>query len=114
MTRTAALAAPTADDAARGMALGALGVLIFAATLPMTRLAVGDAAAPQLPPAFVTAGRAAVAGLLSLAWLLACACHCPRAGTGARWPSVPPAPWSAFRCSWRWRCARWTPCTPRW
>lgn len=71
MTRTAALAAPTADDAARGMALGALGVLIFAATLPMTRLAVGDAAAPQLPPAFVTAGRAAVAGLLSLAWLLA-------------------------------------------
>lgn len=50
--------------------LGGLGVLIFAATLPMTRLAVGDAATPQLPPAFVTAGRAAVAGLLSVAWLL--------------------------------------------
>ena len=65
------VATPTRTDASRGFALGALGVLIFAATLPMTRLAVGDAAAPQLPPAFVTAGRAAVAGLLSLAWLLA-------------------------------------------
>ena len=57
-------------DATRGLLLGGLGVLIFAATLPMTRLAVGDAAAPQLPPAFVTAGRAAVAGLLSVLWLL--------------------------------------------
>ena len=62
--------APAASDATRGLLLGALGVLIFAATLPMTRLAVGDASAPQLPPAFVTAGRAAVAGLLSAAWLL--------------------------------------------
>jgi drug/metabolite transporter (DMT)-like permease len=43
---------------------------MFAMTLPMTRLAVGDSSAPQLPPAFVTAGRAAVAGLLSIAWLL--------------------------------------------
>ncbi|MEN9628545.1 MAG: hypothetical protein RJA10_1772, partial [Pseudomonadota bacterium] len=63
-------AAPASSDATRGLLLGALGVLIFAATLPMTRLAVGDASAPQLPPAFVTAGRAAVAGLLSAAWLL--------------------------------------------
>ncbi|MBI5718614.1 MAG: DMT family transporter [Burkholderiales bacterium] len=54
---------------ARGFAWGALGVLIFALTMPMTRLAVGDQAAPQLPPAFVTAGRAAFAGLLSLAYL---------------------------------------------
>jgi drug/metabolite transporter (DMT)-like permease len=52
-----------------GLLLGALGVVIFAMTLPMTRLAVGDAADPQLPPAFVTAGRAAVAGLLSLVYL---------------------------------------------
>lgn len=57
-------------DATRGLLLGGLGVLIFAATLPMTRLAVGDVTAPQLPPAFVTAGRAAVAGLLSVFWLL--------------------------------------------
>ncbi len=59
-----------AADATRGLALGVLGVVIFAATLPMTRLAVGDASAPQLPPAFVTAGRAAVAGLLSVLYLL--------------------------------------------
>jgi drug/metabolite transporter (DMT)-like permease len=57
------------NAAQRGMALGTLGVVIFAMTLPMTRLAVGDKAAPQLDPAFVTAGRAAVAGLLSAAWL---------------------------------------------
>ncbi len=37
--------------------------------MPMTRLAVGDQSAPQLPPTFVTAGRAAFAGLLSLAYL---------------------------------------------
>ena len=45
-------------DERRGLALGVLGVVIFAMTLPMTRLAVGDATDPQLPPAFVTAGRA--------------------------------------------------------
>jgi len=50
----------------RGLWLGLLGVVIFAMTLPMTRLAVGPAADPQLPPLFVTAGRAAFAGLLSL------------------------------------------------
>jgi drug/metabolite transporter (DMT)-like permease len=55
----------------RGLALGALGVTLFALTLPMTRLAVGGAADPQLSPAFVTAGRAAVAGLLSIGYLLA-------------------------------------------
>ena len=58
-------------DATRGLLLGFLGVVIFALTLPMTRLAVGDASQPQLPPAFVTAGRAAVAGVLSVLWLLA-------------------------------------------
>jgi drug/metabolite transporter (DMT)-like permease len=65
-------------DAQRGFALGALGVTIFALTLPMTRLAVGDASDPQLQPAFVTAGRAAVAGLLSVAYLLAV--RAPRPG----------------------------------
>lgn len=66
-----ALFTPAAHDARRGFALGLLGVVIFALTLPMTRLAVGDAASPQLPPAFVTAGRAAVAGMLSLLYLAA-------------------------------------------
>lgn len=59
------------NDATRGLALGGVGVAIFALTLPMTRLAVGDVSAPQLPPAFVTAGRAALAGLLSVVYLVA-------------------------------------------
>ncbi|MCC6248164.1 MAG: DMT family transporter [Rubrivivax sp.] len=71
---------PPAHLAARGYAFGVLGVLIFALTMPMTRLAVGDAAAPQLPPAFVTAGRAALAGLLSLAFLFI------TGGARLRWP----------------------------
>ena len=45
-----------------GLLLGLIGVTIFAATLPMTRLAVGD-----LGPWFLTAGRAAVAGLVAVA-----------------------------------------------
>ncbi|HEV7914699.1 MAG TPA: EamA family transporter, partial [Albitalea sp.] len=57
---------PIADQEKRGLWFGLLGVVIFAMTLPMTRLAVGPAGDPQLPPLFVTAGRAAVAGLLSL------------------------------------------------
>ncbi len=57
------------NDTSRGFMLGFLGVAIFALTLPMTKLAVGDASAPQLPPSFVTAGRAALAGLLSIAYL---------------------------------------------
>jgi drug/metabolite transporter (DMT)-like permease len=64
--------APTASastNETRGLWLGLLGVVIFAMTLPMTRLAVGSAADPQLPPFFVTAGRAALAGVLSLAYL---------------------------------------------
>jgi drug/metabolite transporter (DMT)-like permease len=67
----------TAQDASRGFLLGLLGVAIFALTLPMTRMAVGDASAPQLPPAFVTAGRAALAGLLSVVYLRAVAASMP-------------------------------------
>ena len=40
-------------------------------TLPMTRPAVGDATDPQWTPAFVTAGRTGVAGLLRVLYLLA-------------------------------------------
>ncbi|PXW94568.1 drug/metabolite transporter (DMT)-like permease [Sphaerotilus hippei] len=54
----------------RGLWLGLLGVLIFAMTLPMTRLAVGPLEDPQLPPVFVTAGRAAGAGLLGALYLM--------------------------------------------
>mgnify|MGYP001195777650 CR=1 FL=1 len=55
----------------RGMLLGLIGVIIFATTLPVTRVAVGDVTDPQLSPAFVTAGRAALAGLCSIVYLLA-------------------------------------------
>lgn len=71
-------ALPTHQDQTRGLWLGALGVLIFAMTFPMTRLAVGPAEAPQLPPGFVTAGRAAGAGLLSIVYLWLT--HAPRPG----------------------------------
>jgi len=54
-----------------GLWLGVLGVAIFAVTLPMTRLATGTAEAPQLSPWFVTFGRAALAGALSVVFLLA-------------------------------------------
>jgi len=54
----------------QGLALGLLGVVIFSMTLPMTRLAVGPALDPQLPPFFVTAGRAACAGVLAAVYLL--------------------------------------------
>ncbi len=54
----------------QGLWLGLLGVAIFALTLPMTRLATGTVDAPQLSPWFVTWGRAALAGLLSIAYLL--------------------------------------------
>lgn len=61
-----------ADRRARqGLWLGVAGVLMFALTLPLTRLAGGTVEAPQLPPAWVALARAAVAGLLSLGYLVA-------------------------------------------
>ena len=53
----------------KGLWLGLLGVTLFAVTLPMTKLAVGTLAEPQLTPWFITFGRAAVAGLLSILYL---------------------------------------------
>lgn len=48
---------------ASGMLYGLLGVLIFSATLPMTRLAVAD-----LHPVFIAIGRSAVAEAGGLTW----------------------------------------------
>lgn len=62
----------------RGLLLGLLGVTIFALTLPMTRLAVGTADAPQMSGVFVALGRAVVAALLSMAFLLATRAPLPR------------------------------------
>ena len=69
-------------DETRGLMLGTLGVVVFALTLPMTKLAVGAADVPQLSPLFVTVGRAAGAGLLSVVYLWL---------TRAAWPQ--PAQW---------------------
>lgn len=49
--------------------LGFVGVVIFAMTFPMTRLAVGTPDLPQLSPWFSAFARAAVAGVLSLIYL---------------------------------------------
>ncbi|MEO8154301.1 MAG: DMT family transporter [Rhizobacter sp.] len=63
----------------KGLWLGLVGVTIFAMTTPMTRLAVGSLADPQLPPLFVTAGRAALAAVLSAAYLLLTRAPLPQA-----------------------------------
>lgn len=57
-------------DEIRGLWLGAVGVVIFALTLPMTRLAVGTPDAPQMSGAFIAVGRAVVAAGLSALFLL--------------------------------------------
>jgi drug/metabolite transporter (DMT)-like permease len=75
MTSAVALPAPCAAEQAgarrRGFAYGTLGVALFALTIPMTRLASGSLETPQLSPWFVALGRAALAGLLALLYLLA-------------------------------------------
>ena len=58
-------------DEIKGLWLGLVGIVIFALTLPMTRLAVGTPEAPQMSGAFIAMGRAAVAAGLSAAFLLA-------------------------------------------
>lgn len=72
------MSAAGAGNEVRGLWLGLIGVAMFALTLPMTRLAVGTAEAPQLPSLFVAVGRAVPAAVLSLAYL---------ALTRAPWPS---------------------------
>jgi drug/metabolite transporter (DMT)-like permease len=57
-------------DEQKGLWLGFVGVAIFALTLPMTRLAVGTPEAPQMSGVFIALGRAAIAALLSAAFLI--------------------------------------------
>lgn len=54
----------------RAWLLGGLGVLAFALSVPMTRLAGGTAALPALPPLFVALARAVIAGGLAAAYLV--------------------------------------------
>lgn len=62
----------------KGLMLGLLGVVLFALTLPMTRLAVGTVDAPQMSGVFVALGRAVVAALLSLVFLAVTRAPLPR------------------------------------
>ena len=68
----------------QGLWLGALGVAIFALTLPMTRLAVGTPEAPQMSGMFIAMGRAVVAAALSAIYLLAMRAPWPQRRDG--WP----------------------------
>jgi drug/metabolite transporter (DMT)-like permease len=72
-------AAPRLSQETLGLWLGLVGVTVFALTLPMTRLATGTVEAPQLSPWFVTWARAALAGILSAAFLLATRSRLPTA-----------------------------------
>ena len=54
----------------KSLLLGSLGVVVFALTVPMTRLATGSALEPALSPWFVSFGRASLAGILSIVYLL--------------------------------------------
>ncbi|SFC05238.1 Permease of the drug/metabolite transporter (DMT) superfamily [Polaromonas sp. OV174] len=54
----------------KGLWLGLLAIVIFSLTLPMTRLAVGSADAPQMSGIFIAMGRAVVAAMLSAVFLL--------------------------------------------
>ena len=60
----------TPSQQRRGLWLGFIGVVIFALTLPFTRLAVGTPDAPLMSGVFVAMGRAVAAAALSAAWLL--------------------------------------------
>ena len=71
-------ASPPAHPLRQGLWLGALGVVIFALTLPMTRLAVGTPEAPQMSGVFLALGRAVVAAVLSAGFLLATRAPWPR------------------------------------
>ncbi|MFZ3127741.1 MAG: DMT family transporter, partial [Rhodoferax sp.] len=62
----------------KGLWLGLLGIVIFAVTLPMTRLAAGTPEAPQMSGFFIACGRAVVAGALSAVFLLATGARLPR------------------------------------
>lgn len=87
-TRGSLIAPSTHADGARlrrGYLLGLLGVALFALTIPMTRLASGSTAAPQLSPWFVAFGRAAFAGVLAALYLWV---------VRAPWPST--AQWRAL------------------
>ncbi len=76
---------PLRHNLQKGLWLGLLGVVIFALTLPLTRLAVGTPQAPQLSGLFVASGRATVAAVLSILFLRLSRAPIPRR---ADWPAL--------------------------
>ncbi len=54
-----------------GFLFGLLGVALFAVSVPATKLATATPDFAGLPPVFIAIGRAAVAGILSILYLLA-------------------------------------------
>lgn len=64
----------------RGMFLGLLAMVLFGLTLPMTRVAIGDQAAPQLSPLFVTFSRAVLAAAMSIGLLALTRSPLPKPG----------------------------------
>ena len=56
-------------DTQRDVLFGLLAVTMFALSLPMSKLAIGNSTAPYLSPWFLAYGRAAVAGVLSIGYL---------------------------------------------
>ena len=68
----------SSPDIHNGLWLGALGITIFALTLPMSRLAVGTPEAPQMSGIFLASGRAVIAAVLSAIFLLASRAPWPR------------------------------------
>lgn len=53
-----------------GFWLGVFGMVLFSVTVPATRLATGSDVDPQISPWLVTAARAAIAGVLSVVFLV--------------------------------------------
>lgn len=59
------------SNSQNGFLLGLLGVALFALTAPVTKLATATPTFPGLSPVFISFGRAAAAGLLSIGYLVA-------------------------------------------
>jgi drug/metabolite transporter (DMT)-like permease len=97
----------SAKNVQTGLWLGLLGVTLFAATLPMTKLAVGTASDPQLTPWFITFGRAAVAGLLSILYLLRQYIRRLESNSGHK--NTPSAAWKLPSAA-EWRLLAFTAC----
>lgn len=88
------------DTTTRGWINGFIGVLIFAGSLPATRVAVAD-----IDPTLLTAARASIAALIAAAMLLALRQPRPPRTAVASLLVVALGVVVGFRCSPRWPCS---------